>query len=147
MNSQESVSTASAPPVSIGEAPLLRFALKLDAVTTGLGGIAYVAAYSLLDGWLGLPGGLLVAVGVALAAYGLLVWHLATRPGMPRVAVWAVIAANTVWVVDSFLLLAIDGFSPTTAGQIAIAAQAVAVAGYAALQYIGLRRASMFSRT
>ena len=50
------------------------------------------------------------------------------------------IAANALWVVDSLLALALDWFTPTTAGQILIAVQAVLVAGLAALQYVGLRR-------
>ena len=119
---------------------LLRFALTLDGVATGANGILYLAGAPLLDGWLGLPTGMLVAVGAALIVYAALVLYLATRPAMPRTAVVAVIAANTLWVVDSFLALALDWFTPTAAGQILIAVQAVLVAGLAALQYVGLRR-------
>jgi hypothetical protein len=141
MSHSSSIHAPAAADAGIRDAPLLRFALRFDALTTAVGGVGYVAAFALLDGWLGLPSGLLIAVGVALAAYGLLVWQLAARPAMPRIAVVAVIAANAIWAVDSFVLLALDGFSPTLAGQILIAVQAVAVAGYAALQYLGLRRA------
>ena len=81
-----------------------------------------------------------MAVGAALIVYAALVLRLATRPAMPRVAVVAVIAANALWVVDSLLALALDWFTPTTAGQVLIAVQAVLVAGLAALQYVGLRR-------
>lgn len=119
---------------------LLRFALTLDGVATGANGILYLAGAPLLDGWLGLPTGMLIAVGAALIVYGALVLRLATRPAMPRAAVAAVIAANALWVVDSLIALALDWFTPTTAGQILIAAQAVLVAGLAALQYVGLRR-------
>ena len=119
---------------------LLRFALLLDGVATGANGVLYLAGAPLLDGWLGLPTGMLVGVGAALIVYGALVLRLATRPAMPRAAVVAVIAANVLWVVDSLLALALDWFTPTTAGQVLIAAQAVLVAGLAALQYVGLRR-------
>jgi len=120
---------------------LLRFALTLDGVATGANGIVYLAGAPLLDGWLGLPAGMLAAVGAALIVYAGLVLRLATRPAMPRAAVVAVIAANAVWVVDSLLALALDWFSPTVAGQVLIAVQAVLVAGLATLQYVGLRRA------
>ena len=53
----------------------------------------------------------------------------------------AVIAANVLWALDSALLLAADWFTPTTAGQVVVALQAFGVAGLAALQYAGLRRA------
>ena len=65
---------------------------------------------------------------------------------MPRAAVVAVIAANALWVVDSLIALALDWFTPTTAGQVLIALQAVGVAGLAALQYVGLGAAASASR-
>jgi hypothetical protein len=119
---------------------LLRFALTLDGVATGANGVIYLAAAPLLDGWLGLPTEMLVAVGAALIVYAALVLRLATRPAMPRVAVVAVIAANALWVVDSLIALALDWFTPTTVGQVLIAVQAVLVAGLAALQYVGLKQ-------
>ena len=119
---------------------LLRFALTLDGVATGANGVLYLAGAPLLDGWLGLPTEMLMAVGAALIVYAALVLRLATRPAMPRVAVVAVIAANALWVVDSLLALALDWFTPTVAGQVLIAVQSVLVAGLAALQDVGLRR-------
>ncbi len=119
---------------------LLRFALTLDGVATGANGVLYLAGAPLLDGWLGLPTEMLIAVGAFLIVYAALVLRLATRPSMPRAAVVVVIAANVLWVVDSLLALALDWFTPTTAGQVLIAVQAVLVAGLAALQYVGLRR-------
>jgi hypothetical protein len=120
---------------------LLRFALMLDGVATGANGVIYLAGAPLLDGWLGLPTEMLMAVGAFLIAYAALVLRLATRPAMPRVAVVAVIAANVLWAVDSLIALALDWFTPTTVGQVLIAVQAVLVAGLAALQYVGLKQA------
>jgi len=120
---------------------LLRFALTLDGVATGANGVLYLAGAPLLDGWLGLPTEMLMAVGAFLIAYAALVLRLATRPAMPRVAVVAVIAANVLWAVDSLIALALDWFTPTTVGQVLIAVQAVLVAGLAALQYVGLKQA------
>ncbi len=120
---------------------LLRFALTLDGVATGANGVLYLAGAPLLDGWLGLPTEMLMAVGAFLIAYAALVLRLATRPAMPRVAVVAVIAANVLWAVDSLIALALDWFTPTPVGQVLIAVQAVLVAGLAALQYLGLKQA------
>lgn len=119
---------------------LLRFALTLDGVATGANGVLYLAGAPLLDGWLGLPTEMLMAVGAFLIVYAALVLRLATRPAMPRIAVVAVIAANALWAIDSLVALALDWFTPTTVGQVLIAAQAVLVAGLAALQYVGLKQ-------
>ena len=124
------------------EGDFLRLALTADAATTGTMGLAFVVASPLLDSWLGLPAAVLIVTGAVLAAYASLVLRLATRPAMPRAAVVAVIAANALWAVDTLVLLALDGFSPSTAGQIVIAVQAVGSAAFAALQSVGLRRAA-----
>ena len=117
---------------------LLRFALTLDGVVTGAMGVAFLAGAALLDGPLGLPTTLIAAVGAFLAVYGALVLRLAARP--VRGAVIAVIAANAVWAAATLLALALDWHEPTVAGQLVIAVQAVGCAGFAALQYLGLRR-------
>ena len=117
---------------------LLKFALTLDGVVTSANGIALLAGAALLDEWLGLPASLLVAVGAFLTVYGGLVLKLASRP--VKAAVVAVIATNVVWAADALLALALDWHEPTLAGQLVIAVQSVGCAGFAALQYLGLRR-------
>ncbi len=118
---------------------LLRFALRLDAAVTAANALLYLALFSVLDGWLGVPSGLLIGAGAVLLPFAAFVARVAARP--TRAAAIGVIAVNVVWAVDSFVLLAVDAFSPTLAGQVVIAAQAVAVLGLAALQAAGLRRA------
>jgi hypothetical protein len=124
-----------------GRPALLRFALRLDAAVTAANGVAYLGLCWLLDGWLGVPAAFLAAAGAFLLAFAAFVGRLATRRSPSRLAVGAVIAANVVWALDSVLLLAVDGFGPTVAGQVVVAVQAAGVAGLAALQYAGLRRA------
>jgi hypothetical protein len=130
-----------APTATRADAGLLRVALKLDAGITAANGVAYLAAFALLDSFLGVPAALLIGVGAFLLVYATFVGRLATAARPNRVAVIAVIAANALWALDSVLLLAVDGFTPTLAGQIVVAVQAAGVAGLAALQYAGLRRA------
>ena len=122
------------------ESRLLRFALKADAGVTAANAVAYLAAFAVLDGWLGIPTGVLIAVGAFLAVYAGLVSRLAASATVPHAAVAAVIAANALWAVDSLIALGMDWFTPTTAGQVVIAVQAVGVAGLAAVQYLALRR-------
>jgi hypothetical protein len=128
------------PTTTQAGAGLLRFALTLDGVVTGAMGLAFAAGTAVLDGWLGLPAGLIVGVGAFLTAYAALVLRLATREPLPRPAVIAVIEANALWTVGSLLALALDWHEPSTAGQVIIAVQAVGTAAFAALQYVALRR-------
>jgi hypothetical protein len=120
---------------------LLRLALVADAAVTGANAVAYLAGAAVLDSLLGVPAGLLLALGAALAVYSALVLRLATRPTIPRAGVLAVIDANIVWAAASVLVLALDTFTPDAAGQVWAVVQAVAVAGFAAIQWIGLTRA------
>lgn len=119
---------------------LLRLALVADAAVTGANAVAYLAGAFVLDSVLGVPAELLLALGAFLAVYSGLVLRLATRPSIPRGGVLVVIEANLAWAAASLLVLALDTFTPDTAGQIWIALQAAVVAGFAALQWVGLRR-------
>ena len=119
-------------------ADLLRLALVADAAVTGANAFAYLAGAVVLDSVLGVPIALLLVLGAFLAAYSALVLRVATRPA--RAGVVAVILANLTWAAGSLLALALDTFTPDPVGQVWIALQAVVVAGFAALQYFGLRR-------
>lgn len=133
--------TAHTATIRTAEAGLLRFALRLDAAVTAANAVAYLALFWLLDGAFGVPGAFLAGVGAFLLAFAAFVGRLAGQASPHRGAVIAVVAANVLWVLDSALLLAAGWFSPTTAGQVVVALQAAGVAGLAALQYAGLRRA------
>jgi hypothetical protein len=123
-----------------GEA-LLALVLKLDAVTTGANGIAYVALADTIHSSLGVSGGALRAIGAVLVAYGVAVWLLASRPAINRTGVRVVIAANAIWAIDSAIVLIAGWLDPEALGAAWIALQAVIVAGYAAMQAVALRRA------
>ena len=119
-------------------ADLLRLALVADAAVTGANAFAYLAGAVVLDSVLGVPTALLLVLGAFLAVYSALVLRLAARPA--RAGVVAVILANLAWAAGSLIVLALDTFTPDPVGQVWIALQAVVVAGFAALQYLGLRR-------
>ncbi|MEV5608679.1 hypothetical protein [Streptomyces sp. NPDC052225] len=118
----------------------LRRFLALDsAVTTG-NGLAYAAASGPLGRFLGVDAGLLLGLGVLLAAYGIGVGVLAARTSPPVFAVRVVIEANLVWAALSLVAL-FAWLEPATAGAVWVPFQAVTVAGVAALQHTALRAA------
>lgn len=67
-------------------------------------------------------------------------WVVATRPRISSRVVWAVILLNSVWAVDSALVVAAGWFSLTAVGIAFVLAQAAAVALFAAAQFYALRR-------
>lgn len=119
---------------------LLRRAIQGDAVITGAMAVLLVAAAGLLGSLLNLPKSFLREVGVFLIVYAALVGFLGSRERMPKLAVGLVIAANALWAIDSIALLFTGWIQPNLLGQAFIAAQAVAVAVIAELQYMGLKR-------
>ena len=123
-------------------APLLRQALLADAVTTAACATLLIGGAGILDDLLGLPAGLLRGAGLVLVPFVALVFWLGTRQRLPRMMILAVIGLNILWVIDSVLLLVSGWVAPTAAGLAFVIAQAVAVAMYAELQIIGLRRST-----
>jgi hypothetical protein len=134
------MSTAATPIIGTRRTSLLRAALKLDAIVTGANGAAYLIAAGPLGDLFGLSPALLRGTGAFLIAFAAAVYLTSTRTNIPRQAVYAIVAANAVWAVDS-VVAAIAGWgSPETAGTVWIVMQAIVVAGFAELQLTGLRR-------
>lgn len=119
---------------------LLRFALRLDAVSSAVVGVSGAVAAGALDDRLGIPAGWLVAFGVVTALWCVALLWLAARPRVPAGGVRAVIGLNLVIVAGSVFTLAADGWPLTTAGATLVIAQAVAVLVFVELEYVGLRR-------
>ncbi|WP_371526315.1 hypothetical protein OG302_09190 [Streptomyces sp. NBC_01283] len=119
---------------------MLRRFLALDAVVTTGNGLAYAVAPGPLGRFLGVDAGLLLGLGVFLTLYGAGVGYLAARKSPPTLPVRGVIEANAAWAVLSVVAL-VTWLSPSTAGAVWIPLQAVAVGGFAALQYAALRAA------
>ena len=119
---------------------LLRLALKIDAVVTGLNGAAYLILADVLDGPLGVSSSTQRLAGMFLVAFSLAVWVVGSLPVIHRTAVLAIIVANSLWASGS-ILFAVTGGSTSTFGTVWIALQAWVVAGFAGMQILGLRRA------
>jgi hypothetical protein len=125
---------------SFESSPLLRLALIGDAVASGATGLLLAGGAGLLTGLLGLPEQLMRYAGLFLLPYAAVVAYVGTRAMVSRRAVWFIIGANAIWVVESLLLLASGWVSPTALGVAFVAAQALVVAAFAGAQFIGLRR-------
>lgn len=118
----------------------LRQVLLVDAATSGAMGMLLLLCAGLIERWLALPAPLLRGAGLILLPFAALVAFLAIRPHMPAPAVWAVILINLAWTAESTVLALGGWVQPTVLGQAFVLVQAVAVAGFAAAEYAGLRR-------
>jgi hypothetical protein len=117
----------------------LRLILRLDAVVTGVNGIAYLALAGPLEDLLGVAPELTRPIGAFLVLFAAAVWLVATRPVVPRLVVADIAAANALWALGSVVFAGTAASSPTTVGTIWIVLQALVVAGFAALQALAMR--------
>lgn len=124
----------------------LRRALQADAIFSGASALMLVFGAGLFAPLTNLPETFLRNTGLVLVIYAALVGYLGTRSMMSKAAVWAVIAVNVIWAIDSFILLASGWVSPNLLGQALIVMQAAAVGVFAELQFIGLRRSETSAR-
>lgn len=127
--------------MSIINIPFLRRALLVDAVMTGATGILLMVGASTLDGLLELPAGLMFWAGLGLLPFAFYVAQLGRQERPSRGAVVAVVVCNVLWAIDSVLIVAVGIVDPNLLGVVFVVAQALAVAAFAELQFIGLRRA------
>lgn len=126
--------------MSFPAALTVRQALALDAAASGALGLLRLVGAGLLEGWLGVPAAWLRAAAAVLGPWGLIVGWLASRPAPARGAVWAVIGLNIVWAIESVLILMTGWITATGLGVAFVLAQAAAVAVFAELQFLALRR-------
>jgi len=123
------------------ESNLLRIALRGNALFSGLSGlIALIAAQSLAT-FTGIQEPLVfVVLGVVLILFAVdLVW-ISARDSIDRRFAWLVIFLDVAWVAGSAIILIFDLVPLTVAGRWIIALLAEAVAIFAIIQYLGLRR-------
>ncbi|MFJ8076769.1 hypothetical protein ACIQ7Q_23190 [Streptomyces sp. NPDC096176] len=120
---------------------MLRRFLAADALVTGANGLAYSVASGPLGRLLGVDGTLLLVLGLLLTAYAAGVGMLAVRPRPPQLAVTLVVDINIVWSVLGVVALAL-WLEPTAVGAAWTVLQALAVAGFAVLQWSALRAAA-----
>ena len=123
--------------------PLLRKALLADALLSGITGLALLLAAGPLATLEGLPVGLLRWSGFILIPFAAFVAWLGTRERVQRPLVFAVVACNALWALDSVLLLVTGWVEPTIFGEVFVLGQAAVVAVLAELEFLGLRRSTL----
>jgi len=121
----------------------LRRALIIDAVVSGATAVLLVFAAGMLARWLEVPESLLRYAGVVLVPFVGYVAFVARRDVVPRASVLAVIGLNFAWVAASLWLLLGGPIEPNAFGYAFIIVQALAVALFAEVQYVGLRRSEL----
>ncbi len=120
--------------------PLLRLTLKVDAIAGGAMGLLMALAAQSLGELLGLPFVLLLVAGIVLLPLALVLYWMSNQTLLSRAGVWAVIALNALWVVESIALLVTGYVQPTALGYAFVIGQALVVLLLAELEFFGLRR-------
>ena len=130
----------STPRLKESSDSLLRFAMRADAILSGLPGIAAIP----LAGWLAETSGTTKAfeysMGAFFIVYGLAVLWLAARPSVRRAGMVLAIG-NLLFTVASVVLVLADAFPLTMTGVVLTLGTGVYTAVFAELQYQGWRRA------
>jgi len=123
--------------------PLLRFALRLDAVASFATGLGLVLFFNALAPLFGLSAALLLGAGLFCIGYALVVGTMSRKARLPGWSVWAVIVGNLGWSAGCLLFAFDDLAAPTYAGKAFLVFQAIAVFAFAELQWFGLRRSAV----
>lgn len=135
--------THTSTPSSVARtSAFLRNVLLTDAFVSGATGLLMATAAGALEPILQVPAALLRVAGLALLPYAAFVAIVARRDELSRGAIWAIVAGNALWAVDCVALLLSGWIDPGALGVAFILVQAAAVAAFAELQVIGLRRLS-----
>lgn len=118
---------------------MLRRLLAFDAVTSGAMGLLLLVGAGLIEPFTAIPRAYLMMAGAILVPFAIGVGLVATRPVPRRGAVWAIVAINALWVIESFAVMLSGAIAPTALGMAFVTAQAVFVALIAELQVVGLK--------
>jgi uncharacterized protein DUF6790 len=117
---------------------LLRKALLMDGLVSGVSGLILLVAPGAVAAFIGAPSsGLVVAVGVVLLVFGLLV-VLSARRDPPRRVAAVILALNVAWLLGTVVVVAEGGLSRQGNWALLLVGDVVLV--FAALEAIGLRK-------
>jgi hypothetical protein len=116
---------------------LLRFAMRADATLTGFCGLAVAFFADPLSSLTGLTSIQEYSLGAFFVLYGLVVFSFAALPKLRRAGI-GVVVANIVYTLAA--VVAAGAIPMTGFGVAATLATGVYTAGFAALQYFGVRR-------
>lgn len=126
--------------MTMAQALFLRRVLALDSLSCLSIGLIMGLGAAALAPLFGLPEPLVRIAGLVLLPLAAFIGWLASRPAPPRPLVWVVILGNLAWTAESFILIGQQA-AITALGTAFVSAQALAVLGLAALEYVGLKKA------
>ena len=138
------MSAITTPRLSESTDSFLRFAMRADAVCSGLMGIAGIP----LAGWLAETSGTPIAFEYAVSAFFIVFAAgglLARRAALRAQAGIVIAIGNVVYTVATIALVLADVFPLTTVGVVLTLATGVYTLVMAELQYQGVRRSSVTS--
>ncbi len=125
--------------------PWLKRILFVDAVATGVMGLALLAAAKWLEPLIGIPASLLQGAGAVLLPFAAVLAWAALQRTPSRRLVLALIVGNALWVIDSVLLLFTPWLSPNDLGVAFVLGQAFAVAVLTGGEFLGARRTGVLA--
>lgn len=135
------MTTINAARITVAPDQLLRRVLQANMVFSSLSGLLLAVDADPLSRWLGVPAAwMLVVIGVGLLGFAWQLFQTARQRPIDLRQANAILVMDVAWVVGSALLLFSGWVSFTTAGWWAVLLVADAVALFAILEYVGIRR-------
>jgi hypothetical protein len=131
--------TATTAGATIARDAFLRFAMRLDAVLTGLVGLVGLLIAPRLAELSGTTPAIEYSMGVFFVAYGLVVFALSRLTDVRRPGV-IVVVANVVYAIAAVGVVLAGWWPLTTTGVVLTLGSGVYTLVMADLQYLGLRR-------
>jgi hypothetical protein len=126
---------------------LLRAAFAIDAAASGTLAMVQILAPHATEQLFGLPVELLVATGVLLAAYAVLLIWLTPAVTVSSALVRLIVVGNLGWAAACMALVAVLPTDVTAIGVGYLLFQAVAVVAFAGAEALGLKLSVPASRT
>ena len=131
--------TATTVPTTATRDGFLRFAMRLDAVLTGVMGVGGLAVAPRIAEISGTTPALEYSVGAFFVVYGVVVFAL-SRLARVRVPGVAVVIGNVVYALGAVAVVVSGMWPLTTTGIVLTLGSGVYTLVMADLQYVGLRR-------
>ena len=131
--------TATTVPTTATRDGFLRFAMRLDAVLTGVMGVGGLAVAPRIAEISGTTPALEYSVGAFFVVYGVVVFAL-SRLARVRVPGVAVVIGNVVYALGAVSVVVSGMWPLTTTGIVLTLGSGVYTLVMADLQYVGLRR-------
>lgn len=119
---------------------LLRTTLAVNAVVSGIAGVATAALSGVLSDPLGIPQPVLLVVGLALLPFVALLWRFSRADDLGARHARVAITGDVAWVLASVVVLAVSPSGLTTLGHWVVGIVAFGVADFAVLEWMGVRR-------